>query len=67
VCSSDLENNLRRAVTIADGDYWTLLHSPLSISLWSVAVIGFILPLFFGRIVKARMRTRRDGEGATPD
>ena len=62
-----MENNLRRAVTISNGDYWTLVHSPLSIALWSVAIIGFILPLFVGRVVKARMHARRDTEGSTSD
>jgi putative tricarboxylic transport membrane protein len=62
-----MENNLRRAVTISNGDYGTLIDSPLSIGLWTVAVVGFILPIFVGRIVKARMHARRDTEGSLSD
>jgi putative tricarboxylic transport membrane protein len=62
-----MENNLRRAVTISNGDYGTLVDSPLSIALWSVAIVGFVLPLFVGRMVKARMHARRDEEGSTAD
>ena len=62
-----MENNLRRAVTISNGDYGTLVGSPLAISLWAVAIIGFVLPLFVGRIVKKRMHERGDEEGSTSD
>jgi putative tricarboxylic transport membrane protein len=62
-----MENNLRRAVTISNGDYGTLIDSPLSIGLWTVAVVGFILPIFVGRMVKARMHARRDTEGSLSD
>ncbi|MGC9371402.1 MAG: tripartite tricarboxylate transporter permease [Paracoccaceae bacterium] len=62
-----MENNLRRAVTIDNGDWWTLIDSPLAIALWSIAAIGFILPLFLGRVVKRRMHERRDEEGAVQD
>ncbi|PTV96584.1 putative tricarboxylic transport membrane protein [Rhodobacter aestuarii] len=62
-----MENNLRRAVTISNGDYWTLVGSPLAIGLWTVAIVGFVLPLFIGRIVKARMHERGDEEGAITD
>jgi len=62
-----MENNMRRAVTIANGDYTTLVGSPLAISLWAIAIIGFVLPLFLGRLVKSRMHARRDAEGSTVD
>lgn len=62
-----MENNLRRAVTISNGDYWTLVDSPLSITLWTIAIIGFILPIFVGKVIKSRMRSRRDQEGSTTD
>ncbi|MEZ5752707.1 MAG: tripartite tricarboxylate transporter permease [Paracoccaceae bacterium] len=62
-----MENNLRRAVTISNGDWWTLVGSPLSITLWTVAIVGFILPIFLGRVVKSRMHARRDVEGSTSD
>jgi putative tricarboxylic transport membrane protein len=60
-----MENNLRRAITIDNGNWWTLIDSPLTIILWTIAIIGFILPLVIGRRVKAKMR--RDEEGALQD
>ncbi|MHA6264671.1 tripartite tricarboxylate transporter permease [Arenibacterium sp. CAU 1754] len=60
-----MESNLRRAVTIDDGDWWTLIDSPLAIILWSVAAVGFILPIIVGKTVKRRMK--RSDEGALTD
>ncbi|MBY6046745.1 tripartite tricarboxylate transporter permease [Vannielia litorea] len=61
-----MENNLRRAVTIDNGNWWTLVDSPLAITLWAIAIAGFILPVFVGKVVKARMQ-RRDEEGSLSD
>ncbi|OCX65930.1 tripartite tricarboxylate transporter TctA [Thioclava sp. SK-1] len=60
-----MENNLRRAVTIDNGNWMTLFDSPLSLGLWTVAIIGFILPLFLARKVKPRMA--KDDEGSLSD
>ncbi|MHA7776691.1 tripartite tricarboxylate transporter permease [Roseibium sp. M-1] len=63
-----MENNMRRALTIGNGDWIVLADSPLSIGLWSLAIIGFILPILFGKILKARMRRMaKDEEGALVD
>ncbi|MGJ8583953.1 MAG: tripartite tricarboxylate transporter permease [Marinosulfonomonas sp.] len=62
-----MENNLRRAITIDNGDWWTLVDSPLSITLWVIAIVGFVLPLIIGRKVKAQMHERRDEEGSISD
>ena len=62
-----MENNLRRAITIDNGDWFTLIDSPLAIGLWLVAIIGFILPLIVGRKVKAKMHERGDDEGSISD
>jgi len=62
-----MENNLRRAVTIDNGNWLTLVDSPLSITLWAIAIIGFVLPLIVGARVKARMHARRDETGAVSD
>ncbi|WP_193143022.1 MULTISPECIES: tripartite tricarboxylate transporter permease [unclassified Meridianimarinicoccus] len=64
---NSMENNLRRAITIDNGDWWTLIDSPLSIGLWLFATIGFILPLIVGRKVKSKMHERRDEEGSISD
>ncbi|MDG1376190.1 MAG: tripartite tricarboxylate transporter permease [Yoonia sp.] len=61
-----MENNLRRAITIDNGDWLTLIDSPLAIGLWVVAIVGFMLPLFFGNKVKSGMQ-RRDAEGSKTD
>jgi putative tricarboxylic transport membrane protein len=64
---NSMENNLRRAVTIDNGNWWTLVDSPLALTLWGIAIVGFILPLFFGARVKAGMHARRDEEGSISD
>ena len=61
-----MENNLRRAITIDNGDWFTLIDSPLAIGLWLVAIIGFILPLIVGRKVKAKMHERGDDDFGSP-
>ena len=64
----EMEKNLRRALTISDGDWTALFASPLSITLWTIAVVGFIAPIVIGRF--ARPRRRHDtaaAEGADPD
>lgn len=53
---NDMEVNLRRAMTISDGDWTVLFASPLSIILWLIAIAGFVLPIFTGAIVKRRMK-----------
>ncbi|MCR8724093.1 tripartite tricarboxylate transporter permease [Frigidibacter sp. ROC022] len=51
-----MEVNLRRAMEIADGDWTVLFGSALAIGLWAVALVGFVLPIFFGARVKRKMR-----------
>ncbi len=60
-----MEANLRRALTISDGDWSALFASPLSLALWAVAVCGFVLPLALGPLIRRRMR--RDEAGSTSD
>lgn len=62
-----MEANLRRAMTISDGEWSALVASPLSITLWLIAIVGFVLPILFGGVLRRRMRMRRDEEGATVD
>ncbi|MBV0914064.1 tripartite tricarboxylate transporter permease [Anianabacter salinae] len=64
---NQMENNLRRAVTISNGDWTTLVDSALSIGLWTVAVVGFLLPIFVGGMVRRRMRRAGDEEGSIRD
>ncbi|MEI4488702.1 tripartite tricarboxylate transporter permease [Frigidibacter sp. MR17.14] len=42
---NEMEVNLRRAMTISDGDWGALVANPLSIGLWVIAIAGFCLPI----------------------
>lgn len=66
---NEMESNLRRAMTISDGDWSVLVGSPLAIGLWAVAIIGFVMPIIFGRVLKGRMAKarRKDEEGSLVD
>ncbi|TPW31598.1 tripartite tricarboxylate transporter permease [Martelella alba] len=52
---NQMEVNLRRAMTISDGDWSALFASPLAIGLWIVAVAGFVLPIILN-MTKRRNR-----------
>lgn len=54
-----MEASMRRAMTISDGEWSALVASPLAITLWTIAIVGFVLPIVFGRVL------RRDEESAT--
>ncbi len=56
---NQMEVNLRRAMTISDGDWSVLVGSPLAIILWLVAITGFVLPMFMGKRMKAKMEKSR--------
>ncbi|WP_349295737.1 tripartite tricarboxylate transporter permease (plasmid) [Thioclava sp. 'Guangxiensis'] len=62
-----MENNLRRAVEIDNGNWFTLIDSPLSIALWVIALIGFAMPIIVGRKVKAGIHERKDEIGSIKD
>ena len=65
---AQMEKNLRRAMTISDGELSALVSSPLAIGLWSMAIIGFILPMILGRFVRAsalKKEQTQHSEGAS--
>jgi putative tricarboxylic transport membrane protein len=62
-----MEANMRRALTISDGDWTALFASPLAITLWAIAFIGFVLPIIVGKTIKRRMHMPKDQPGATVD
>ena len=62
-----MEKNLRRAMTISDGDVMALVASPLSIALWTLAIVGFILPIVVGRYLRPKLADAAAVEGADPD
>ena len=47
-----MEDALRRAMVIADGDPMYLFSSPISIGLWIAAIIGFVAPMFLRGLLK---------------
>lgn len=49
---SNMEDSLRRAMVISDGDWTFLFSTPISIGLWIAAIAGFIAPLFLRTVLK---------------
>ena len=49
---NNMEDNLRRAMVISDGDWTYLLSSGISIGLWTAAIVGFVAPLFLRNLLK---------------
>ncbi len=48
----NMEDALRRAMTLSDGDVTYLFSSPIAIGLWIAAVAGFVAPMFLRGILK---------------
>lgn len=53
---NQMEDNLRRAMVLSDGDWIYLLSSPIAIGLWIAAVLGFVAPMFLRRVIKKPQR-----------
>jgi putative tricarboxylic transport membrane protein len=49
-----MEKNLRRAMTISDGDWGVLVSTPLATGLLIAAAIGFIAPFFLAQWIRIR-------------
>lgn len=64
---NEMEKNLRRALTISDGDVSILWGSWLAIGIWALAITGFLAPILFGRFVRPTLRKTPGVEGADPD
>ena len=48
----NMENALRRAMVISDGDWIFLFSTPIAIGLWIAAIAGFVAPMFFRNLLK---------------
>ncbi|MFK5979846.1 MAG: tripartite tricarboxylate transporter permease [Rhizobiaceae bacterium] len=48
----NMENALRRAMVISDGDVAFLFSTPIAIGLWVAAIAGFVAPMFFRQFLK---------------
>lgn len=51
-----MEDALRRAMVIADGDLMYLFSSPISIGFWIAAVLGFVAPMFLRGVLAKPQR-----------
>jgi putative tricarboxylic transport membrane protein len=60
---NEMEVNLRRAMTISDGNWMALVDSWLSIILWTIALVGFVLPMFLGGRVRKGMELPEEDAG----
>ncbi|MCW1930986.1 tripartite tricarboxylate transporter permease [Pararhodobacter zhoushanensis] len=47
-----MEDNLRRAMVLSNGDWTYLFSSSVSTGLWIAAIIGFLAPIFLRRFLK---------------
>jgi putative tricarboxylic transport membrane protein len=52
----NMEDALRRAMVISDGDGWYLLSSPIAIGLWVAAISGFVAPMFMRGLLQKPQR-----------
>lgn len=52
----EMEKNLGHALTLSNGEWSVLWSSGLSITLWALAIIGLVLPVVVGPILRRRMR-----------
>ncbi|MDR7125203.1 tripartite tricarboxylate transporter permease [Pseudotabrizicola sp. 4114] len=56
-----MEDNLRRAMVLSDGDWTYLFSSPIAIGLWIAAVVGFVAPMFLRGVLKKPPQPSTDG------
>ena len=49
---NSMEDALRRAMILSDGEIGYLWSSPIAIGLWAAAIIGFVAPMFLRPILK---------------
>lgn len=47
-----MEDALRRAMTLSDGDPMYMFSSPIAIGLWIAAIAGFVAPMFLRRYLQ---------------
>ncbi len=51
-----MEDALRRAMVLSSGDWTYLFSSGISITLWIVAVVGFVAPMFLRKVLTKPQR-----------
>ncbi len=48
----NMEDALRRAMVLSDGDFTFLFSSPIALGLWIAAILGFVAPMFLRGLLK---------------
>ncbi|MGO4914677.1 tripartite tricarboxylate transporter permease [Pseudogemmobacter sp. W21_MBD1_M6] len=49
---NQMENAMRRAMVLSDGDWTYLFSTPIAIGLWLFAILGFVAPMFLRGVLK---------------
>lgn len=49
---NQMEDSLRRAMVLSDGDWTFLFSTPIAIGLWIAAIGGFVAPMFLRKVLK---------------
>jgi putative tricarboxylic transport membrane protein len=62
-----MEDNLRQALTISDGNWSVLWRSPLCMLLWGLAILGFATPILIGRFLRPKAPVTAAAETPDPD
>jgi putative tricarboxylic transport membrane protein len=60
ILGEHMEANLRRAMTIYDGEWLRLLSSNTALIIWTITFVGFVLPFFFRKKIKSTMSQLKD-------
>ena len=47
-----MEDALRRAMVLSEGDIIFLFSTPIAVGLWIAAIAGFIAPLFLRKVLQ---------------
>jgi putative tricarboxylic transport membrane protein len=63
----EMENSLRHALTISDGDWGILWRSGISIGIWAVVLAGLFLPYVLGPLLRRRMASAKAQADAITD
>ena len=53
---NNMENALRRAMVLSDGDWSFLFSTPIAVGLWIAAIAGFVAPMFLRPLLKKPQR-----------
>jgi len=51
-----MEDALRRAMVLSGGDWTFLFSSGIAITLWTVAILGFVAPMFLRNVLRKPQR-----------